>query len=389
MLLNDHMQFTTQGSEFEEFDPSILERIDITLDAAAPLLLAFYLPQFHQIPENDLAWGRGYTEWRQSATSLPRFPGHYQPRIPRDLGFYNLTSQSALRMQVELAKASGIGGFAFYYYRLGHRRLLQAPLDLFLESDLDMPFVILWANHTWKKTWGGGVGESLVEQTYELEHEESLLEDLAGYFADRRYIRLGGRPLFIIYDLADIPDARSRIDRWRNTLLSRYDISPLIFLAQTRECDPRPYGLDGALEFPPHKLFDKANSRAVPDAYSQRFSSKVIRYNDFVNVSLQEIEQEFPLIKTIVPSWDNDARLPNGGLILEGSSPAKYEAWLKHLIIRACNRPIYGAPIVAINAWNEWGEGAYLEPDVYFGASYLNATARAYVSAVAEKRQHK
>jgi hypothetical protein len=159
-------------------------------------------------------------------------------------------------------------------------------------------------------------------------------------------------------------------------------------MAQTfGERDPRLYDLEGALEFPPHKLLDRVldKARSKADAYSDRFLGTVIRYDDFARASLQENEENFPLIKTAVPSWDNEARAPNAAyLTLEALSPRKYEAWLTELIRRAIDGPIFGTPIVAINAWNEWAEGAYLEPDVYYGASFLNATARARVCAQTE-----
>ncbi len=146
--------------------------------------------------------------------------------------------------------------------------------------------------------------------------------------------------------------------------------------------DPEPYGLDGAMEFPPHKLSENLPGRATPDAYSSSFSGRVISYDDFVLTSLDEDPQDFSLIKTAVPSWDNDCRRPNRGLTLEGISPKKYEKWLQELLLRAMERPIDGTPIVAINAWNEWAESAYLEPDVFYGASFLNATARALRSSI-------
>jgi hypothetical protein len=387
-LINDHLQFTSPGYDFEEFDPRILKNRTLGTTSPAILLLAFYLPQFYPIPENDQCWGRGFVEWRQLPRGIPRFPGHYQPRIPRDLGFYNLTNESVLSAQIQLAKSAGIGGFAFYYYRFGHRRLLDAPLELLLRSDLDMPFALIWANEPWTEKWIGSPDKVRLEAKYEEEYDDSLLEDLMRHFSDPRYIKVDGRPLFVIYNPKGIPFARAHIERWRRKLAERLGVAPLIFMAQTfGEQDPRVYGLDGALEFPPHKLMDQLCDNALVkiDAYSDRFAGTVIAYDEFVRVSLQEKEAEFPLIKTAVPSWDNEPRAPNGAVLtLEALSPKKYQTWLKELISRAIDHPIGGTPIVAINAWNEWAEGAYLEPDVYYGASYLNATARAYVSACIE-----
>jgi len=390
ILLSDVARFTARGSEFEDFDPDILRKAERPTNNRAPVLLAFYLPQFHRIPENDQFWGTGFTEWRQLARSIPRFPGHYQPRIPRDLGFYNLAYVDSIAAQAALAKAAGIGGFAFYYYRFREGRVLETPLELLLKHDLDMPFILIWANENWVKVKeGGALGKKLasrdrilLHQDYREEDDEDFLADLARHFSDRRYIRIGGRPLFVVYNPSEIPAAGVALSRWRERLSEMVGIEPLIFMAQTYNAvDPRLYGFDGALEFPPHKYMNTVPKRPVLDAFSSDYAGTVFRYDDFVAASLGDPEPAFDLIRTAVPSWDNDPRYPNHALTLDGASPAKYQAWLSALIGRAMSRPILGTPLVAINAWNEWAECAYLEPDVYYGASYLNATAKAYVEA--------
>jgi hypothetical protein len=381
----EHAQFTTQGPEFEEFDASILTHATVPPDRPKPLLLAFYLTQFHAIPENDQFWGKGFTEWRQIARGVSRFPGHYQPRIPRDLGFYELNNLNTFRVQADLAKAAGIHAFAFYYYWFNGKRVLEKPLDMLLASRVDMPFMILWSNENWTRTWDGSESEVLLRQDYRRQDEDALLKDLARHFLDDRYIRIAGRPLFVIYNPESIPEPASSIDRWRRILATRYGLEPLFFMAQTFGArDPRHYACDGAIEFPPHKTAEKLVGRLMPDAYTQGCRSQIIRYDDFVGASLNEEPPVYHLIKTAVPSWDNEARRPNRSLTLEHLSPAKYQAWLKRLILHAIEKPILGTPIVAINAWNEWAEAAYLEPDVYYGSSFLNATARAYVSALAQ-----
>ena len=382
-LLDEHGAFASKGSMFEELDETILTKAKISKDEqATPLMIAFYLPQFHPIEENDAFWGKGFTEWRQLAKGMPRFPGHYQPRIPRDLGFYNLENIDVLRAQAKLAKSAGIHGFGYYYYWFNKKRVLERPVEKLLESDVDMPFMLIWANENWTKTWDGSESQILLKQDYNIDDEEALLDDLSRHFLDRRYIRINDRPLFVIYNPKNIPDTADTIKRWRRKLTSRLGVEPLIFMAQTFGArDPRDHGLDGAIEFPPHKLSDKLPGRPTPDAYSSDFAGRVIDYDDLVKTSLDEDDPEFPLIKTIVPSWDNDARRPNRGLTLENISPVKYQNWLFELITRAFDAPILGTPVVAINAWNEWAESAYLEPDVHFGGAFLNATARAYVSA--------
>jgi hypothetical protein len=382
-VLREHERFTNAGPEFEEFQPGILADRPRLVRGEDPLVAAFYLSQFHPIPENDAHWGPGFTEWRQLARAAPRFPGHYQPRIPRDLGFYNLLELEVIRRQATLAKAAGVGAFAFYYYSFDRKRVLEQPIEQFLRSDVDMPFFLIWANESWTRAWDGGERDILLEQRYRPEDEDALLADLARHMADPRYVRLQGRPLFVVYNAGAIPDPEATIQRWRRKWADDFQLEPLILLAQTfHQNDPRPLQLDGALEFPPHKLSAHVRPMEVLDAFSADFKSQVLPYDQFVRASLSEPVRDFPQIKTAIPSWDNDARRPNRGIAVSGSTPAKYQLWLQRLIERAIDQPVFGRPLVAINAWNEWAEGAYLEPDVHYGAAYLNATARALKAAI-------
>lgn len=386
-LYEAHAKFTAPGEFFEEYKEDIINPDIISQAEIKPLLIAFYLPQFHPIDENDNFWGKGFTEWRQLFKSVSKFPGHYQPRVPRDLGFYDLNQLNAFRKQVEMALKSGIGGFAYYYYWFNKKRVLEKPIELMLNSDVDMPFILIWANENWTRTWDGAESEVLLKQDYRQEDDDALVADWVRHFNDRRYIKLNQRPFFVIYNPKNIPDAKNTIERWRRMISKKIRTEPLIFMAQTfGELDPSKYGLDGALEFPPHKLSQNLQGREMPDSYSPDFKGRVIEYDDFVDVSLKEpLNVGYPLVKTIVPSWDNDCRRPNRGLTLESSTPLKYQKWLEELINRAIRNPIEGTPIVAINAWNEWAEGAYLEPDVYYGSAYLNSTARAYRNSIQKK----
>jgi lipopolysaccharide biosynthesis protein len=365
------------GPEFEEFDPQIA--------AEAPpraKVLAYYLPQFHSIPENDEWWGEGFTEWSNVARGAPRFVGHYQPRVPRDLGFYDLGNPETLARQIDLARAAGIFGFSFYYYWFDGKRLLERPVERFLaDSSLDFPFCLMWANENWTRRWDGQHEEILIAQTYDPSQDAALVDDLQRHFADPRYIRLEGRPLLLLYRVDCIPDAADRIERWRELWRLRHGEEPLIFMAQAfGTTDPRTFGFDGAFEFPPHKV-----TVGLPEANSEltildpAFRGRVLAYEDVVAAALAEPVAEYPLVRTATPSWDNDARR-QGALhqvtMLE-STPATYERWLRALADAAAEQPIFGEPLVFVNAWNEWAEAAYLEPDLYFGAAYLNATARA------------
>lgn len=367
-------RFTRPGMDFEEFSP---------LPASAPRrakILAYYLPQFHAFPENDMWWGKGFTEWTNVPRGLPRFKGHYQPRVPRDLGFYSLDYTETIRRQADMAKAGGVSGFVFYYYWFNGKRLLAKPTEAFLaDPSIEMPFCLMWANENWTRRWDGADTDVLISQDYRLEDEADLVADLARHLKDPRYIRIQGRPLLMIYRAGLIEDGKKTIARWRGLFKNNFGEEPILVMGQAFLAnDPTAFGMDGAIEFPPHKLTQHMPSINQSLKYLDlEFVGKAYRYDDVVDISVNESEPEFPLIKTAVPGWDNDARRQGSGLVLTESTPRKYQAWLSKLIDRAVAHPFFGEPIVCVNAWNEWCEGAYLEPDVHYGAAYLNATGRA------------
>ncbi len=360
---------------FEEFSPAPAH------SARRARLLAFYLPQFHRVAENDAWWGKGFTDWTNLSRAMPRFVGHVQPRIPRDLGHYSLDDPTTLRRQVEMAKAAGLSGFVFYYYWFNRHRLLEKPLEQFLaDSSLDISFCAMWANENWTRRWDGMEREVLIAQEYREEDDEALLASFARLFADPRYIRIETRPLLMIYRAGLIPDALARIRKWRILFERNHGERPLLVMAQSMgdDYDPTPYGLDGAVEFPPHKL-SQATSRIndTLDLLDPDFSATVHDYQALAETSLALPVPDYPLIKTIVPGWDNDPRREGKGLALHNVTPAKYQAWLERLIAYTADHPFYGQKLICVNAWNEWAEGAFLEPDVHAGAAFLNATARA------------
>lgn len=370
-------RFTTKGPDFEEL--ALLQGSQLTPRGK---VVAFYLPQFHSFPENDRWWGKGFTEWTNVARATPRFEGHYQPRIPRDLGFYDLGSPGILERQVAMAKAAGIHGFCFYYYNFNGKRLLDRPVEQFLSNpSLDQPFCLMWANENWTRRWDGAESEILMRQDYRDEDIDALIDDIARHFRDKRYIRAEGRPLFILYRPDVVPNMASALEVWRSKFEQRHEERPIILMAQGfGNTDPRDYGFDGAIEFPPHKV--ASNLPKMNESlrfFDATFTAPVHQYDDVVSASISEAPPNFPLIKTIFPSWDNDARRQGHGMVVAASTPKKYERWLDEALRFAKKSPAFGESFVFVNAWNEWAEGAYLEPDVYYGGAYLNATARAIV----------
>ena len=367
--------FTAPGPLYESRAPDIAANKSPQAKA-----IAFYLPQFHPIPENDAWWGKGFTEWRNIGRGVPRFKGHYQPRIPGELGHYDLTVPGVMHRQVAMAKEAGLFGFCFYYYWFNGRRVLEKPLDAFLEDKtLDFSFSIIWANENWTRRWDGFDQDVLLKQEYRPEDELAFLTDVNRYFSDSRYIRIEGRPVFLVYRPGLIPDGKKTIARWRTLWKTEFQVEPYILMVQGfGDTDPALYGLDGAVEFPPHKIADGLPSLVdrleIQDCH---FSGHVYSYDAMIANARSVTSPSFPLIRGVTPSWDNDARRQGRGGTYHGSTPQKYEDWLRHSIDYAREYPFQGEPFVFINAWNEWAEAAYLEPDVHFGAAYLNATARA------------
>lgn len=386
-IVDSVRRYAAPSLDFEEVDSTIVG--DRTKLAK---VIAFYLPQFHAFPENDKWWGKGFTEWTNVARAIPRFDGHYQPRIPRDLGFYDLTDDHTMRRQIDLAKAAGLEGFCFYYYNFDGKRLLERPLERFLaDPTLDMRFCIMWANENWTRRWDGAEAEVLMEQRHTGETTEQLVDDFARHMRDPRYITADGRPIVIIYRPNVIPDAAAVVKQWRTIFREKHGLNPILLMVQAFGSeDPAEYGFDGAIEFPPHKL----HHRVVPAndevrIYDPSMTGQIFRYRDFVAASLSFRAPDYPLIKTIFPSWDNEARRQGKGMSTTGSTPAAYGYWLEKTIRYARSNRAFGEPFVFINAWNEWAEGTYLEPDIHFGGAYLNETARRIVGVRPDDGKHR
>jgi glycosyltransferase involved in cell wall biosynthesis len=345
----------------------------------AAVLVAFYLPQFHPIPENDAWWGRGFTEWSNVTRATPRFPGHYQPRLPGELGFYDLRLPGVQQRQVELARLYGLGAFCFYFYWFGGKRLLELPLLRYLEDRaLDLPFCLCWANENWSRRWDGREQDLLMVQEHSPQDDLAFIEYVSRYLRDPRYLRVDGCPVLLVYRPNLLPCMRATAQRWRDWCQAHgIGRIRLLYTQSFEAVDPAVYGLDGAVEFPPNLTATPLASERI-DAYDADFASLVYEYGALVESSRHYRDPGYPIYRGVAPSWDNEARKPGRGALLLGSSPEAYRTWLTRAVEDTVDR--YARPderLVFINAWNEWAEGAYLEPDRRYGYAYLQATADA------------
>ncbi len=339
-------------------------------------VICFYLPQFHAIPENNAWWGEGFTEWTNVRPAVPQFEGHYQPHVPDALGYYDLLDGATQKKQVELAKLYGIEGFCFYFYWFAGTRLLETPiLNYLADPSLDLPFCLCWANENWSRRWDGLDSELLIAQEYSAEDDLAFIEYVSKYLLDPRYIRINGKPLLMVYRPNLLPDAVQTMERWRKW--SRENGIGEIYLAYTQSfeaVDPMVYGMDAAIEFPP-------NNSAPPNITSETsplapdFEGTVYDWRIFVERSKNYQDKEYTLFRSVCPSWDNTARRKNKGVVFANSSPAGYEKWLANAVnYTVASQPDPEKRMIFVNAWNEWAEGAHLEPDQRYGYAWLQAT---------------
>jgi len=296
-------------------------------------LIAFYLPQFHPIPENDEWWGEGFTEWSNVRQAKKLFASHYQPRTPGELGYYDLRDRAVQMRQIELAKLYGVGGFCFYFYWFGGKRLLETPLLNYLkDTSLDLPFCLCWANENWSRRWDGLDSEILIKQAHSSEDDLAFIEYISRYMRDTRYIRIDGRPLLLVYRPSLLPSARETTERWRNWCRT-HGIGE-IYLAYTQsfdKVDPKKYGFDAAIEFPPNNS-EPPNLTYKMDQVNSAFTGTIYDWSIFLERSENYKQTGYKLFRSVNTAWDNTARRKLASTIFINSSPESYRIWLKHAI---------------------------------------------------------
>lgn len=343
-------------------------------------VVPFYLPQFHRFEENDRWWGRGFTEWSNVAAAKPVFHGHRQPMLPSDLGYYDLSSDTVRRDQYALARAAGLEGFMYYYYWFAGRKLMDGPISQLVASDDDAPFCIMWANENWTRRWDGSERDILIAQDYDEVPAEQFIDDVMDLLKDDRYLRLDGKPLIAVYRPTQIPDFERVLAHWRQVAIDA-GLGGLSIVTvdvgrgmQGVEGDPLNHGIDAYLEFAPHNRRWTSVLREQLSVDS-RFQGNILSYASMVRDAeltlLEPVdERRYP---GVMVNFDNTPRRQWQPDLWYGANPYTFRRWLDAAVSAVADRdPDHR--LVFVNAWNEWAEGAVLEPSQRFGRSYLLAT---------------
>ncbi|HUU34986.1 MAG TPA: glycoside hydrolase family 99-like domain-containing protein, partial [Vicinamibacterales bacterium] len=366
---------STAGPDYVDYEEQPATNL-----AALVKLIAFYLPQYHPIPQNDAWWGRGFTEWTNVSKAVPQFVGHYQPHLPGELGFYDLRVPDVQRRQVELARQYGLAGFCFYYYWFGGTRLLERPLQQFMaDPAIDFPFCVCWANENWTRRWDGREDHVLMSQDHGHDRDAEFMVDLEPALRHKNYIRINGRPVVLVYRPLLLPDPAATATRWREHCQRVGLGNPFLVATHSFDSvDPLTIGFDAAVEFPPNTggrelPMDITSSLVTGHA---NYAGTVYRYDDMWRGRLERPAPAYPFFRGVCPGFDNEARRPGNGSTYAFSTPASYGRWLEAACRVALRQPDPDQRLVFVNAWNEWAEGAHLEPDRRFGYAYLAETRK-------------
>lgn len=338
--------------------------------------LAFYLPQYHPFPENDEWWGKGFTEWTNVTKAVPQFVGHYQPRLAGEFGYYDLRSKASIKQQMELAKQYGVYGFCIYYYWFDGKRLMDTPLNLIMENkDLDLPFCLCWANENWSRKWDGKNTDILISQNYDEEFPLKFIKDIIPCMRDSRYIRVQGKPLFLVYNANEIPNLRETLKCWRGYCREQ-SLGEIWILAVDFALNnhSREAGFDGFVEFPPHSVYHYG-MEAINTELSiidDNYAGKIFDYSQIVREKKYLQGDTSKCYKGIFLGWDNTARRPQNATVFHRFSIAAFKEWLTDITHFTLENHQANDRYIFINAWNEWAEGTYLEPDRKYGYAALN-----------------
>lgn len=387
--------------EFSQHDTDIPSQTPSRSMASRAKLVAMFFPQFHAIPENDDWWGKGFTDWDNVKSGVPQFPGHYQPRVPSGEKYYDQSELSTLCGQIDLARTHGVYGFCHYHYWFDGKQLLQTPTDLILANrDIDFPFCLSWANETWSRRWDGRDSHVLIAQTHPptLESWKAHYDYLITAWTDPRAIKVDGKPVFVIYRPQNIQKIDEMLAYWRQ-LAVQDGLAGLYFIFQKTH-DPGNLNclssFDAVFQFQPfeavHSLgYDRGAIqhsrwfkliRRLPERYQDKLRS--LRAKWVRELTFHEYDVAWRIASQIRPyerlttfpgafvDWDNTSRYKRRATIFRGATPAAFKYWLNKLVDSMLHRNL-PENFIFLNAWNEWSEGAYLEPDEEYGSQYLEA----------------
>lgn len=362
----------------EERPPHIDEERLLHMDKTK--ILAFYLPQFHTIPENDEWWGKGFTEWVNVKKAAPLYRGHNQPRVPLDRNYYDLADGRILEQQMRIAMEYGVYGFCYYHYWFNGKLLLEKPLERMLQMEQKIKYCLCWANEPWTRSWENRENEVLMPQSYGSEPEwEAHFQYLLRFFKDPFYIKEDGRPMLLLYRTTYIPGCEEMIAYWNQRCIDEgfggiYTVEEKNNFQKSSSCR----NSDAVLEFEPMYTlkFGRSVPRRLLDKLSARIHNKlngnqllVYDYDRIWKAILGRKHSEKVLPGAFV-DWDNTPRKGTKGLVIRKACPHKFSYYMQKQVDRA-NKT--GAGYIFVNAWNEWGEGTYLEPDTVNGMGYLEA----------------
>jgi hypothetical protein len=365
-------------------------------------IIAYYLPQYHEIPENNKWWGEGFTEWVNVKKAESLFDGHYQPRVPQNNNYYDLSDRNAIRWQIDLAKENGLYGFCFYHYWFGGKLLLEKPGENFLQDEtLDIPFCMCWANESWTNGWANASASVIMEQNYGNKAEwKEHFDYLMPFFKDDRYIKIDDKPLMVIYRPYLFDRMVDMLDYW-DKLAKENGLMGISFASQRFEenkqnhnsYDRMDYHIDyqplddsrsisKALRLSKSKIIGKAvhdfllKHLNVDLSFHQKVGGPIkLDYEEVWETIINMKPKDVKAIPGAFVDWDNTPRHGRRGSVYSNSSPELFEKYIKKQILHARNE--YNNEYLFVFAWNEWGEGGYLEPDEKYGDAYLKAIKNA------------
>ena len=377
ILINKNEIYIDKFNKFSEYE----ENIDFSKYETNIKVIALYLPQFHEIEENNKFWGKGFTEWVNVKKCKPRFKGHNQPRLPGDsngfLSYYRLNDIKIIESQIKLAKSHGIYGFGIYYYWFSGKELLEKPLNLFIKySNIKFRFLLIWANENWTKRWDGKEKEILIKQSYNEKDPSLFIKNIKKYIKDERYVCLDKRPILGLYEPNKIPNIKKTIEIWRKTSrkIGIGELFILICINNNKTQDFQNLNLfDASYEFPPRNSFQNRRieyNKTFIYSYSELLYKSLNLNDSSINTT------KLPFFRGAMVEWDNCPRI-NVCVVFNNYSPEQFYMYNKIIVEWTKKHYNKDYRFIFINAWNEWGEGAYLEPDKKYGYASINSLSKA------------